>query len=190
MICGLHGILEGRGSDFVIINVGGVSLRVQVPASSDLGGIGSRVKLYTHLQVREENIALYGFSSAEELELFSALISASGVGPKVALSLLSALTPLQLTSAIASGNAEVLSQVPGVGKRTAARLVLELKDKLDRLGIAAPVPQVDAEVLAALKSLGYSVSEATSALATIPDAPDLTTEDKLKLALQYLATAK
>jgi Holliday junction DNA helicase RuvA len=186
MICGLEGILEWRGDDSVILNVGGVSFRVYVPAStlSTLDDVGNTVKLHTHLQVKEDSLTLYGFSSTEELELFQLLISVSGVGPKIALALLSALRPEQVIMAITSGNAEMLSRVPGVGQKMAARLVVELKGKLPHIEVAPPL---DADVLAALTSLGYSMAEATRALASIPDSPDLPLEDRLKIALQHLS---
>jgi Holliday junction DNA helicase RuvA len=187
MIYALEGRLESKGDNFVILNVNGISFQVYVPTStsSALGDNGSEVKLFTHLQLKEDGIALYGFSSTEQLELFKLLISVSGAGPKVALALLSALRPEQIAQAITSGNAEVLSQVPGVGSRLAARLILELKGKLGRFGL--PCVPINAEVLAALTSLGYSITEARAALAAIPDAPDLTTEQRLKLALRHLA---
>jgi len=186
MICGLEGILEWRGDYSVILNVGGVSFRVYVPTStlSKLADIGSKAKLHTHLHVKEDSLTLYGFSSTEEVELFQVLISVSGVGPKIALSLLSALRPEQLNMAITSGSAEMLSRVPGVGQKMAARLIVELRGKLPRIEV---LPPLDAEVLAALTSLGYSMAEATSALASIPDTPDLTLEDRLKIALQHLS---
>jgi Holliday junction DNA helicase RuvA len=186
MICGLEGILEWQGDDSVILNVGGVSFRVYVPAStlSKLDDIGSTAKLHTYLQVKEDSLTLYGFSSTEELELFQMLISVSGVGPKIALALLSALRPEQVTMAITSGNAEMLSRVTGVGQKMAARLVVELRGKLPRIEVPPPL---DAEVLAALTSLGYSMAEATRVLESLPDTPDLTLEDRLKIALQHLS---
>ncbi len=188
MLVGLEGIIESRGSDSVVVAVGGASLKLYVPTStlSTIGEIGSKVKLHTHLQVREDGVVLYGFASAQELELFQALTSVSGVGPKAALSLLSTLTVEQLTGAIVSGNAEVLNRVPGVGQKMAARLVLELKNKLPHIEVPS---SLDAEVVAVLQSLGYSVAEATSALASVPDSSELTLEDKIKLALRNLAKA-
>jgi Holliday junction DNA helicase RuvA len=114
MIATLEGILEYRGNDSVIINVGGIGFRVYVPGStlSRLGAVKGKVSLYTHLHVREDNISLYGFASSEELALFKNLISVSGVGSKVALALLSALNPEQLVMAITSGDIDLISQVP------------------------------------------------------------------------------
>jgi len=190
MIAGLDGTLESRSAEGAIIKVGGVRLRVFMPTStlSALGVIGEEVHLHTYLHLREDNIALYGFSSLEELELFRTLIGVTGVGPKVALAMLSAMNPSQLTLAIATGNIDLLSQVPGVGKKMASRLALELKGKLESAWVGAAVsPEGNAEVIAALTSLGYSHAEAASAVSTLPDSPDLTVEDKIRLALQQFA---
>jgi Holliday junction DNA helicase RuvA len=188
MIAGLEGKLQSRSADGAIIKVGGVSLQVYMPSStlSTLGTIGEAVHLYTHLHLREDNVALYGFATAEELELFRTLIGVSGVGPKVALAVLSAMDPGQLALAIATGNVALLSQVPGVGQKMAGRLALELKGKLEGIMISAPA-EGDAEVIAALTSLGYSVAEATSALASLPDSAELSVEEKIRRALQYFA---
>lgn len=190
MIAGLDGTLESRSADGAIIKVGGVRLQVFMPTStlSALGAIGEEVHLHTHLYLREDNIALYGFSSLEELELFRMLIGVTGVGPKVALAMLSAMNPSQLTLAIATGNIDLLSQVPGVGKKMASRLALELKGKLESAWVGAAVsPEGNAEVIAALTSLGYTHAEAASAVSTLPDSPELTVEDKIRLALQQFA---
>ncbi|TET37303.1 MAG: Holliday junction branch migration protein RuvA [Dehalococcoidia bacterium] len=190
MIAGLDGTLESRSAEGAIIKVGGVRLRVFMPTStlSALGAIGEEVHLHTHLHLREDNIALYGFSSIEELELFRMLIGVTGVGPKAALAMLSAMNPSQLTLAIATGNIDLLSQVPGVGKKMASRLALELKGKLESAWVGAAVsPEGNAEVIAALTSLGYTHAEAASAVSTLPDSPELTVEDKIRLALQQFA---
>jgi Holliday junction DNA helicase RuvA len=193
MIAGLQGKLEARGTDYAIVNVGGVSFRVHVPMStlSALGAIGEEVHLHTHLYIREDNMALYGFASLEELELFQMLIGITGVGPRMALALLSAMNPQRLAQAIASGNADLLTEVPGIGKRMASRLVVELKGKLESWtgAIAVPAATSNAEVVAALRSLGYSASEAASAVASIPNDSTLSTEEKIRLALQYFASS-
>lgn len=192
MIAGLEGILDGLGNDFIILRVGGVSFRVFVPSPASSGSIGERIRLHTSLQFKENYIAIYGFSSQEELELFDMLISVSGVGPKVALAMLATMSFEQLSLAIASGDIEILTQAPGVGKKVASRLVLELKGKLERWQLSAsvsPEATVSSEVLAALKSLGYTTTEAMAAMAAIPDSSELTIEDKIKISLQYLGKA-
>jgi holliday junction DNA helicase RuvA len=188
MIAGIEGILRSRGEDGVVVDVGGVSFRLQSPTStiSALGIPGDRVKLHTHLHVREDNLALYGFASPEELKLFELLINVSGIGPKTALALLSSLSPERFGIAVARGDVDTLSSVPGVGKKTAARLALELKGKFEQLGMASRPFHED--VKAALIGLGYSAAEANFAIATIPDdTSDLSLEDKIRLALQHFA---
>lgn len=187
MIAGIEGILRSRGEDWAIVDVGGMSFRIHSPVStiSKLGSAGSRVQLHTYLHVREDNLSLYGFSSAEELELFELLINVSGVGPKIALAVLSSFTPDRFESAIARGDTETLSSVPGVGKKTAARLALELKGKFEKIGARGFMPHDD--VRAALVSLGYSAAEANSAIMSLPDSPELSLEEKIKLALQHFS---
>ncbi|MBI4188387.1 MAG: Holliday junction branch migration protein RuvA, partial [Chloroflexi bacterium] len=121
MIASLHGKLETLGSDWAIINVNGIGLQVHMPTStlSTLGATGKEVHLHTHLVLREDNISLYGFATAEEQELFQTLMSVSGIGPKLALAILSAMNVEQVSMAIATGSAELLRTVPGIGKKTA-----------------------------------------------------------------------
>ncbi len=188
MIAGLQGKLQTIGSSWVIINVGGISFQVYVPTStlSTLGAIGEEVELHTHLHLREDNATLYGFATPEELLLFQTLTIVSGVGPKLALAMLSAMSVEKLTMAIVTGSTELLSEVPGIGKKMASRLILELKGKL-AAGVPAPTEfaEENTDVLAALTSLGYSVREATRAIATLPQDQKLSLEERIKLALQY-----
>ncbi|HEY4711075.1 MAG TPA: Holliday junction branch migration protein RuvA [Dehalococcoidia bacterium] len=190
MIATLEGILEYRGNGSVIINVGGIGFRVHVPGStlSQLGAVKGKVSLYTHLHVREDNISLYGFATSEELALFKNLISVSGVGPKVALALLSTLNPEQLVMAITSGDIDLISQTPGIGKKLASRLVVELKGKLEKewQEIALPLAPENADFIAALTGLGYSLTEATKAISKLPDSEELNLEDRIKMALQQM----
>jgi len=193
MIAALEGILEYRGLDSVVIKVGGVSLQAYIPSStlSRLGTVGDKVYLHTHLYLKEDNISLYGFASIEEVKLFQNLISVSGIGPKVGLALLSSLSPEQLALAITSGNVDLLSQVPGIGRKIASRVVLELKTKLEKdwKGVAAlPLAQENTDVIAALTSLGYSLREATQAASALPESKEMSLEEKVKLALQQLYT--
>jgi Holliday junction DNA helicase RuvA len=193
VIASLHGKLESLSSDQAIINVGGVGFQVYMPTTtlSTLGDPGDEVKLYTHLHLREDNVALYGFASAEELWLFQTLLSVSGLGPRLALSMLSALSTEQITMAIATASTDMLTMIPGIGKKVANRIILELKDKIGAAWIATPATQVvqeNTEVLTALTSLGYSAAEATKAVATLPATTDLSLEEKIKMALQYFGT--
>ncbi len=194
MIVAFEGILESRGIDSAVIKVGPISLQVYIPGStlSQLGAVGDKVCLRTHLYIKDDNFALYGFALVEELELFRHLISVSGVGPKTALAVLSTFNPEQLASAVVSGNVELLSQVPGLGKKTAGRIVLELKGKLEKVlvgAITTGLTKEDADVVAALTNLGYSLKEATQAVSSLPNSPELDLEEKLKLALRQLARA-
>jgi len=191
MIATLEGTLEYRGVDSVIINVAGIGFHVYVPSStlSQLGAVSDTVSLYTHLHVTQDNVALYGFASGEELALFKNLVSVSGVGPKVALALLSSLSAEQLAMAITGGNVDLISQVPGIGKKVASRLVIDLKGKLAKewKGAALPSAPEDADAITALTSLGYSLREATQAVSRLPGSPELSLEEKVKLALEQLA---
>ncbi|MBI4301880.1 MAG: Holliday junction branch migration protein RuvA [Chloroflexi bacterium] len=186
MIAAVQGVVEALGPGYVIVKVGGVSLKVHVPASAVdvLGRVGREVQLHTHLYLREDNVALYGFATSEELGLFERLIAVSGVGPKVALASLSALGAERLAGAIAAGQVELLSQVPGVGRKLAGRLVLELKGRLE-MGALPFVEQP--EVVAALTSLGYSSAEAMAAAASLPNDPEMGLEERIKEALAYFA---
>jgi holliday junction DNA helicase RuvA len=193
MIVALEGILESRGIDSVVVKVGPLNLLVSVPGSTlgRLGTVGDKVHLHTHLYVREDIIALYGFASADELALFQNLISVSGIGPKAALAFLSTLNVEQLASAIVGGNVDLLTQVPGIGKKMAGRVVLELKGKLEKgwAGVVTPaLTPEDTDVVAALTTLGYSLKEATQAVAGLPNAEELDLEEKVRLALRQLAT--
>ena len=191
MIATLEGILEYRGDDYIIINVGGIGFRVYVPSStlSQLGDVKGKVSLYTHLHLREDNVSLYGFASSEELALFKNLISVSGVGSKVALALLSALSPEQLAMAITSGNVDLISQAPGIGKKMAGRLVIELRGKLEKewKEAALPLAPESADTIAALTGLGYSLAEATKAISKLPVSEELSLEEKIRIALQEMA---
>jgi len=190
MIAGIKGTIEAIGNNWVIIDVQGVSYQVFLPTStlSTLGVVGQEAKLHTHLHVREDALTLYGFGSARELALFQTLITVSGIGPKLGMALLSAMDVEQLTMAIASGDAPMLTAVPGVGKKTSERIILELKDKISTSWmLTQDLESVrgNSEVVAALTSLGYSVSEATRAVATLPSSSHLSLEEKIKLALKH-----
>ena len=192
MIASLQGKLESLGGDRAIINVNGIGFQVYMPTStmSILGTSGKEVHLHTHLILKEDGATLYGFSSTEELQLFQILIGVSGLGPKLALSMLSTMSVEQVSTAIATGSVEMLTLVPGIGKKMAERLIVELKDKIGISFITAPtamLAQENIDVLTALTSLGYSVSEGNRAVASLSSS-DLNLEEKVKLALQYFTT--
>ena len=183
MIVGVSGLLAGAGDDWVHLAVGGVTLRISVPASEilALGPEGSQVQLFTHLRIRDEQPILYGFTSQAALELFLATQGVSGVGPRLGLALLSGLGTSGLQQAIALGDSTRLSGVSGVGRRIAERIVLELKGKVETEAIAemAETPGSDGELIDALTALGYSTTEIRRVLATLERSPDFTFEDYL-----------
>jgi Holliday junction DNA helicase RuvA len=191
MIRMVRGTVIGRGKDFVVLDVGGatggIGLRVGVPeAVAAEAALHQTITLHTYLQVREDALNLYGFADEEELAIFELLLGVSGVGPKVALSTLSTLSPDALRNAIASDEPGLIARVPGVGKRTAEKIVLDLRDKLkpsvSGLHGLAVSTDVDVEVIDALIALGYSVVEAQRAVQRLPkDAVGV--EDRLRLAL-------
>ncbi len=192
MIASIHGTLEARRADQAIVRVGGFSLRIFAPSStlSRVGEPGDEVTLYTHFQVREDGMALFGFSNETERNAFEQLINISGVGPKVALALLSTMDSQSLYQAISDEDLQRISLAPGVGKKLAARLVLELKGKLPALtgiggaGTSAAGNTLQAEVLEALIGLGYSTAAAQAALKKIPQDHPMTLEEQVTFALR------
>ena len=209
MIGSLRGVLLDRvpkqGGVDVLLEVGGVGYRVTVPAgtAAAIGELGAAVFLHVHTHVREDAIVLFGFASRDERACFEALISAHGVGPAVALAMLSVHSPAGLRRALATDDVDALTLVPGIGRKTAARLLIELKSKLDLDGLEEPSLVVvgagaaggtagpggaRAEVRAALAGLGYGHDEVREALQAIPDEGEV--EDLLRRALRTLAGAR
>jgi Holliday junction DNA helicase RuvA len=189
MIATLLGELQHKEDNALVLSVGGVGLRVFTPKGLvERLNVGEKVFLFTHLVVRENDLSLYGFESAEDRQLFLTLLGVDGVGPKLAISVLSTLSLDAVQRAVFSEEADLLSRVPGVGKKTAQKMMLYLKDRLKPLsGLekVALMSDADSEVLAALTALGYSVVEAQTAIQAIPkDAPQVV-EERLRLALGY-----
>ena len=190
MIVGVSGQLAAVGGDGLHLTVGGVTLQVYVPAAdlSNLGAVGSTIQLFTHLRIANDQPVLYGFSSPAALELFQATLGVSGVGPRLGLALLSGLGAAGLQQAITEGDVAALSGVSGIGRRTASRLVLELKGKLELAQgdtAAGGLPaDADGELIAALTALGYSPAEARRAIANLEKSPEQTLEERLRLVLQ------
>ena len=190
MIASIHGkVLECNEADSLVIGVGGIGLLVYT-TTQILEHLrpGDEINLFTYLVVREGSLTLYGYESSEERSLFEMLLGVNGVGPRLALAVLSSLSIDAIRMAIVHEQPEVLSSVPGVGKKTAQKILLQLQDKIQMVhGVEAVsvVSDVDAEVISALTTLGYSVVEAQSAVQSVPrDAPE-NVEDRLRLALQY-----
>lgn len=190
MIVGVSGQLAAVGGDWVHLTVGGVTLQVYVPTAdlANLGAVGSTIRLFTHLRIANDQPVLYGFTSPAALELFQATVGVSGVGPRLGLALLSGLGAAGLQQAITEGDVAALSGVSGIGRRTASRLVLELKGKLELAAgetAAGSLPaDSDGELIAALTALGYSTAEARRAIANLEKSPEQTLEERLRLALR------
>ena len=188
MIDSLQGIVQHMDDQSIVLEVGGVGIRVEVPRSV-LGaspGIGKPFFLHTKLMIRDDKLILFGFVSVEQRDLFGTLLKISGIGPRLALAILSYLSPEVLQSAIVNGQAEVLVQVPGIGKKTAERILFYMKDKLEVPLVGVKLTsELDNEVLSVLTALGYSLIEAQSALQSIPKESVEDIETRVRLALQY-----
>jgi holliday junction DNA helicase RuvA len=189
MIGRLTGLLAEKSPPQLLIDVNGVGYEVDVPMSSfyNLPGLGEKVTLLTHFVVREDAQVLFGFLTHEERTTFRKLVKISGVGPRMALSILSGLSVNELAQAVAQQDSAGLTKVPGIGKKTAERLLLELKGKLgDALSAPVSITQgAQSDILQALLALGYSDREAAAALKALP--ADVGVSDGIKLALKSLA---
>ncbi len=204
MIRFVRGILREVNEGLVVLEAAGLGYGIRVPLSvlSELPSIGQELQMYTYLSVREDAMELFGFLTAEDREMFVQLLSVSGVGPKGALGILSVLRPDALRFAIVSGDSKAIQAAPGIGKRTAERVILDLKDKVD----AAALSGVDVsgrgaegaagfgkmrsaaqEAAEALVALGYSAGEAERAVSKVELTDDMTADDVLKLSLRHLA---
>jgi Holliday junction DNA helicase RuvA len=182
LIAYVSGEVVARGTDHVVVDVRGVGYKVFVPRHPT----GDNVALHTHHVVRDDAQQLFGFETREELVLFELLITVSGVGPRAALSLLSVASPAAIAAAIASGDSVALARAPGVGKKTAERVIVDLKSKIARTGPEREPTGVltEDEAAAALQALGYTAAEAISALRRAPAAGSATTEERVTAALR------
>ncbi len=201
MISYIKGKLQYLSDSFVIIDNGGIGYKIFVSPKlmSNIGKIGDNVTVFTYMSVKDDGISLYGFENFEELEIFNKLITVSGIGPKGALGIISNLTPADFIMAVISDDVAAVSKAPGVGKKTAQRIILELKDKFktedfieekifgEGKGLSSVVADNSKiEAIEALTSLGYGRSEAAKAVSAVFE-EGKTTEDILKLALKKLA---
>ena len=203
MISYIRGTLAEKNEDSAVVEAHavGYQISVPVPVLSELPPLGESVKIYTYFSVREDGMSLFGFLSRQDLAMFKQLIGVNGIGPKSALGILSALRPDVLRMAVASGDAKTISRAPGVGPKTAQRIILDLKDKIrpeDVLAggleesLAVPeeisgVGQAGKEAVEALTALGYSAAEAAGAVKKVKITEEMTAEDVLKGALRHLA---
>lgn len=196
----IRGILEEIGEDKIVVDNQGIGYNIYVPGSvlDRVAAVGSEVKIFTYLHVKEDALTLYGFLTKDDIKVFQLLLGVSGIGPKGALAILSVLSTDDLRFAVVGGDAKAIAKAPGVGAKTAQRVILELKDKLeledvfepkDTPGVAAKpeVNTVKGEAVQALMALGYSSSEALSVLSKIEITEDSDVEGILKAALKQMA---
>ncbi len=192
MISILHGSVISQETDGIIVDVNGVGFHVMVPSPLRDGlQPGENIYLYTRMIVREDAMLLCGFETREGREMFDLVLSVQGIGPRLAMSILSTLTPDTIRRAVFNEQSEIFSRVPGIGNKTAQKIVLHLQDRLpsgEGLAPLSKISDVDSEVLAALTSLGYSLVEAQAALQYIPRDTPQDVETRLRVALQYFTT--
>jgi len=191
MISIVQGEIVAIRTDCLIVMVGGIGFSIHVPAHlRQESHLGDKIGLFTSLIVREDSMTIYGFPSEEEQIFFDLLLGASGVGPRTALSIISVLSVETIRRAVLSEQPEVLARVPGVGKKTAMKILLHMQGKVGGGGAleGAPLSDVDGEVMDALTTLGYSVVEAQTAIQSIPKATPSDVEERLRAALQYFSS--
>lgn len=193
MIAGLRGLVAGTSSDAVLLDVNGVIYRVGTTTTTiaELANADGPVMLHTHLMVREDLMAIYGFRTVDELQLFETVNTVSGIGPRLGVAILSRFTVDQLRNAIQAGDADLLSTVPGVGKKTAARMIVELRGKLPTvmIGGLSTGSSDDSDVLEALRALGYNASEAATAMTATAAHAGPSIEERIVAALQFLSSS-
>ena len=197
MFAYIKGNLDTKANNYVIVENSGIGYKIFMSLKSieNLGEVGSSVKVYTYYYVREDNISLYGFTTNEELRMFELLLSVSGIGAKSAIAMLSEITPSSFALAIISNDVSKLVKIPGIGNKTAARIVLELKDKLkteqamtdtEEVKVAIKEDNKNSEIIAALQVLGYSRKEIDKVLEKM-DLDSIGIEDAIKQALKLLS---
>ena len=197
MFAYIKGSLEQKSNNYVVIDVGGIGYKIfmATKAIEALGEIGEVVKVHTHYYVREDNISLYGFNTNEELRMFELLLQVSGIGAKSAITMLSEISPSSFALAVISDDISQLVKIPGIGKKTAARIVLELKDKLkteeaitktEEVKLSITNEEETSEAIAALQVLGYTKREIEKALENV-DTKNLQLEEIIKQGLKNLA---
>lgn len=203
MISFIHGELAEITEGMIVVEAAGVGYGIRVPLSvmNDLPGIGQEVKIHTYFALRQDAVELYGFLRVEDRSMFTMLLSVSGIGPKGALAILGAMTPDDLRMAIVTGDSKASARAPGIGSKTAQRVVLELKDKLDAATVFGQVldagsdssqepamyPSAQKEAIEALIALGYSTQEAARAVKKVEITSDMTVDEILKKSLKNLA---
>ena len=191
MIASISGEISQVLEDRIVININGVGFLINVTEETCRDSrLGMLKALHTYLVVREDQLSLYGFETLEARDLFTHLISVTGIGPRTALAALSTLTPQAVRRAITGDQPEIFTRVPGIGKKTAQKIILDLQGKiepLEPLEAVSKMDEVDTEVMEALTALGYSIVEAQAALQSVPRDEDLDAEERLRKALQYFS---
>ena len=189
LVSSVKGRIESMTAEYVDISVSLLTLRIIAPTSTleNIGPIGTITSLLTSLQVREDSLTLYGFLTEDDRVTFETLIAINGVGPKLAIAILSKFSASALANLVQSGDTKTFTTVPGVGGRTASRILLELKGKMDHIWTIPYESYISDEVFESLTALGYSTQEAQSAISSIKDS-ELSTEEKLRLSLQFLTS--
>lgn len=196
MISYIKGNLETKNIDSIVVDVGGIGYKIYMSATSidRIGEINNTVKVYTYMRVREDDVSLFGFCTNEELKMFEQLIGVSGIGAKVALTILSNISPSSFALAIISGDVNVLKGLPGIGTKTAQRMILELKDKMDTQNAIEtenmPIKNIvkddkKRDAIEALQVLGYARKDIELAISKL-DTQDMTVEEIIKQGLKYL----
>lgn len=192
------GKIAAKEPDLVIIEVAGIgyNIRISSGTASLLPPVGEEAKLYTYTAVREDAIALYGFLTKDDLDIFKLLIGVNGIGPKGGQSILSVMSPDELRFAILSGDVKMIAKAPGIGAKTAQRIILDMRDKVsledtlhtgeEEIRVDPAVSDALREAVEALTALGYGVTEATRAVKAVKDAEQMTVEDILKASLKHL----
>ena len=193
MISGITGTLHTRGDNWVEITLSGITLQVSIPTrfAQELGDIGTHVHLFTQLVLKDTEPVLYGFPTTESRRFFQMLTTVSGIGPRTALNLLSARDPQTLAAAIITGDLESFTGIPGIGKKGAARIILELRSKLesDEHLIEDTAGQPDRNAISALTALGYTTIEARQAILSLGNMASLELEEIIRKALAYLGNS-
>ena len=192
LVAGVQGVIQGKNAEHLLVGDGGITLQVAVPAPdlARVGKEGEGVSLFTHLIVREDDLQLYGFLDEQGRTLFEMLIAVNGVGPRVALGLLSVLTPPDLAASIAAGDEVALAKAPGVGRQTAKRVIVDLQRRVEIMSSAGlitetRVPASSDPALSFLVSMGFAASEARQAL-SVEEGADLSVDERVKRALQRM----
>ena len=188
MIAGLRGQIVSKHEDAILVDVAGVIYRVGTSTNTlaETGAAGDSIELMTAMIVREDALALYGFATAEELRFFEVMTGISGIGPRLACAILSTFKPDGLYAAVQQGDVDLLATVPGIGRKTASRMIVELSGKLPEAQFVHEMMLADRDVIEALRAMGYSASEAQQALVRAQTTPGMTTEEKVVAAFQQL----